>query len=231
MDIIAHRGFSALHPENTVAAVRAASERSAGDDRTVAADFVEVDVRRCATDELVVYHDEDLRKLTGFEGRVAETPLSTLRELTILGSEESIPLLSEVLDAAAPDAGVVVELKHAGMAEAVADACEAVENDVILASFFEGVLRECEGASAAPRAFVFDDDWTASLSTATELDCEYVNAQYHLLLGRGERIDAAHDAGFRVNAWDVNDADAAVRLRADGVDGIVVDDPTYLDSI
>lgn len=221
MDIIAHRGFSALNPENTVAAVRAASSGPA--------DAVEIDVRRCATGELVVYHDEGLEKLTGFEGRVAETPRSTLRELTVGDSEEPIPLLSEALDAVASDTAVVVELKHAGIAEEVVDACRAVENDVILASFFEDVLRECADASAFPRAFVFDGDWDASLSTAVELDCEYVNAEYHLLLGREERIDAAHDAGFRVNAWDVNDADAAERLRAGGADGIVVDDPTYLD--
>lgn len=229
MHIIAHRGYAALYPENTVAAVRAASEGTAGNGRVPPADLVEIDVRRCATGELVVYHDEGLEKLTGFEGRVAETPLSTLRDLTILDSEEPIPLLEEVLDAADPETPLVVELKHAGMAEAVAAACEAAGNDVILSSFFEDVLRECASVSALPRAFVFDGDWDASLSTARDLDCEYVNAEYHLLLGHEERIDEAHDAGFRVNGWDVNDADAASRLRRHGVDGIVVDDPTELD--
>ncbi|SFG42255.1 glycerophosphoryl diester phosphodiesterase [Halopelagius inordinatus] len=229
MNIIAHRGYAALYPENTVAAVRAASAGTAGDGRVPPADLIEIDVRRCATGEIVVYHDEGLEKLTGYEGLVAETPLSTLRTLTILDSEESIPLLEEVLDAADPETPLVVELKHAGMAREVAAACEAAENDAVLSSFFEGVLRECASVSALPRALVFDSDWDASLSTARELGCNYVNAEYHLLLGHEERISAAQDAGFEVNAWHVTDADAASRLRRHGIDGIVVDDPTGLD--
>lgn len=228
MNIIAHRGYAALYPENTVSAVRAASSGGEEGRQIPPADLVEIDVRRCATGELVVYHDEGLEKLTGYEGRVAETPLSTLRDLTILDSGEPIPLFEDVLDAVDPETPLVVELKHAGMAEEVAEACEASGNDVILASFFEGVLRECAAVSALSRAFVFDGDWDASLSTATDLGVEYVNAEYHLLLGHEERIDAAHDAGFEVNAWDVNDADAASRLRSHGIDGIVVDDPTCL---
>src|SRR3712207_2848382 len=51
-DVIAHRGASASHPENTVAAFREA--------RRVGASMVELDVRRTADAHLAVHHDATL---------------------------------------------------------------------------------------------------------------------------------------------------------------------------
>jgi glycerophosphoryl diester phosphodiesterase len=60
--VIAHRGASALAVENTLAAFAAAA--AAG------ADGVELDVRLCATGEVVVFHDADLRRLAGRADRI-----------------------------------------------------------------------------------------------------------------------------------------------------------------
>ena len=54
-DRIAHRGFADDYPENTPLAFRKASER---------ADAVEMDVQRCGSSELVVFHDAYLDRLT-----------------------------------------------------------------------------------------------------------------------------------------------------------------------
>ena len=67
MRLIAHRGFAAVHPENTVRAVRAAAR---------VADAVEVDVRRCATGELVVIHDATVDRVTDGTGPVADHSLA-----------------------------------------------------------------------------------------------------------------------------------------------------------
>ena len=61
--VIAHRGASHDHPENTVAAFRAAAE--------MGADGVELDVRRTSDDRLVVVHDPRLA-----DGRVVREILA-----------------------------------------------------------------------------------------------------------------------------------------------------------
>lgn len=100
--VIAHRGASRAFPENTMAAFRAAREQGA--------DGVELDVQPCATGELVVFHDDDLTRLTGQPFRVIDTSLSALRRLHIAG--EPIPTLLEVMEELAPtDMRVNIELK------------------------------------------------------------------------------------------------------------------------
>src|SRR4029453_13086438 len=71
--VLGHRGASADAPENTLAAFRLA--------RAQGADGVELDVRRCATGEVVVIHDGDARRTAGAPLRIAEAPLAALRAL------------------------------------------------------------------------------------------------------------------------------------------------------
>lgn len=56
MRLIAHRGFAATAPENTIAAVQSAADH---------ADAVEFDVQRCGSGELVVIHDDTIDRVTG----------------------------------------------------------------------------------------------------------------------------------------------------------------------
>ena len=62
--ILGHRGASAVALENTTAAFEAA--RAAG------ADGVERDVQRCATGELIVFHDQALQRRADGRERVTD---------------------------------------------------------------------------------------------------------------------------------------------------------------
>jgi glycerophosphoryl diester phosphodiesterase len=139
--VLGHRGASADAPENTLAAFKLAIEQGA--------DGVELDVRRCATGEVVVFHDEGAARIAGVPLRVADAPLAELRALDI-GTHrdprfrgERIPLLEEVL-AALPGAFVNVELKSGG------------RPDVGLAAAVARVLRV---AGAGGRAIVSSFDY------------------------------------------------------------------------
>ena len=100
MWVIAHRGFSGRHPENTLRAFRAAQE--------LGVDMVECDVHASADGALAVIHDATLDRTTNGTGPVAA---HTMRELQALdaGEGERIPTLQELL--AAVDCPVVVEVK------------------------------------------------------------------------------------------------------------------------
>ena len=60
-------------------------------------DAVEVDLRRCRSGEVVLFHDADLAPLTGHEGRLSETDWETLRTLTVLGSDERVPRVADAV--------------------------------------------------------------------------------------------------------------------------------------
>src|SRR5438445_1086012 len=93
--LIAHRGASALAPENTLAAFRKAGE--------IGAKWVEFDVMLAADGEAVVIHDDTLDRTTNAKGNVCDYPYSYLQTLDAGSwfnpqfSHEKIPTLAEVI--------------------------------------------------------------------------------------------------------------------------------------
>jgi glycerophosphoryl diester phosphodiesterase len=105
----AHRGASVSHPENTVAAFRAALDAGV--------DSVEFDVRLSRDGKPVVIHDETVERTTSGEGEVGKLTLVELRDLDA-GSwkaprfaGERIPTLDETLDLLASAPRINIELK------------------------------------------------------------------------------------------------------------------------
>src|SRR5262245_4017798 len=96
VEVIAHRGFSGIAPENTLAAIRAALE--AGADR------VEVDVLVTRDGVPVLLHDADLDRTTNGRGPVAARTLADVRALDAGGwfdarfTGERVPTLAEALE-------------------------------------------------------------------------------------------------------------------------------------
>lgn len=188
-------------------------------------------MRRCGSGELVVFHDERLGRLTDGTGRIDETPYARLRELRVEGSDERIPLLSDLLAVVPGDVGVNVELKHAGAAGDLLAILDGTDSDVIVSSFDEDALAEVGARCDYPLGYLFHRsirrlgrNWRHALGAARDLDCTHLHPEYRLCLGRPERVERAHDAGFEVNAWTVKRARTVERLRAVGVDGVIVDD-------
>ncbi|ELZ82455.1 glycerophosphodiester phosphodiesterase [Haloferax elongans ATCC BAA-1513] len=217
MRAFAHRGCPVLAPENTLAAFRAATPRLP---------CVELDVRRCGSGELVVFHDETVDRMTDGSGAVADATLSELQELRVGDSSESIPTLAAVFDALPDSTFVNVELKESGLATDLAAIVADVPNEVLVSSFDADALREIREASALPVAYLFADDWADSLAVAVDLDCAAVHPYYELL--SAARVGEAQDAGFDVNTWTVPDRETVERLRQWGVDGVIVDDPALV---
>lgn len=217
MNCIAHRGFAGVNLENTVPAVRGAAEAGA--------DCIEVDVRRCGSGELVVFHDADLGRLTDSTGTVAETPLETLQTLTVLDSDATIPTLTEVLRAIPDGVALNVECKEAGLAADCLAIVDDFENDVFVSSFDADTLSEFAAVSNVPLGLLFANGPDAALETARNIGCAAVHP-YRRCCDVGV-VDTAHGAGFEVNAWTVQNETQADRLASLGVDGLIVDDPAF----
>lgn len=101
--ILAHRGMVTEHQENTISAVKAAiaSDKAHG---------CEFDVMLTRDNQVVVFHDPNLKRLTGDERDICDVTWAELKKLVIpkrveingvykeYPSEERIPLLAEVLE-------------------------------------------------------------------------------------------------------------------------------------
>jgi glycerophosphoryl diester phosphodiesterase len=213
--VIAHRGASAIHLENTVAAFAAARE--------VGADGVELDARRTADGRLVVHHDSHLP-----DGRVVvETPAAEL--------PPHVPSLAEALDACA-GLRVNIEVKNlpgepdfdetesvaAGVVELVD---RRQERDAVLVSSFnlasiDWIRRADPGVATAFLVLAAD-------AAAIALTVDHGHGTIHPWDGLVDAplVAAAHDAGLAINVWTVNDPGRMAELVAWGVDGIVTDHP------
>jgi glycerophosphoryl diester phosphodiesterase len=217
MRVVAHRGCPVHGPENTIAAARAALPH---------VDWIEVDVRRCGSGEVVVVHDETLDRVTDSSGRVDATPLSALQDVRVDGSDEPVPTLAAVLEALPASVTVNVELKEPDVAADVVALARPAAPTVVVSAFDDdalGAVRAADGGESLPLAALFVDDWDAGLATVRAVAASFVHPHHASVTA--DRVRRAHDAGVEVNAWTLgpDDADAVDRLRAAGVDGLIVD--------
>lgn len=243
--VLGHRGSSARFPENTLLAFREAMREGA--------DGVELDVMRCASGEVVVVHDDNLRrvadKVAGSEAAVREMSLATLRSFDV-GRGERVPLLSEVFEELGPQALVNVELKSPesprlaeqvkllrddGLAEAVAEVLRqagrlsrAGRETTLVSSFDPFQLRRFARLTdrTLPLGFLFHRDQGLPLRAgwpARWLKVEAVHPDAALLDAAALRRFRRH--GYAVHTWTVDDPREIAALSALGVDAIITNRP------
>ena len=63
--------------------------------------------------EVVVFHDDDLKRGCGIDGRICDMTLEEVRALRLFGTDEQIPLFSDVLGIFGGKQPLIVELKYA----------------------------------------------------------------------------------------------------------------------
>jgi len=104
----AHRGLYTKDrqiPENSIAAFKAAVNDDYG---------IELDVQLSKDDKVVVFHDDDLKRVCGINAQVKSRNWDELSKLKLFNTDECIPLFTDVLDVA-KDTPLIVELKSAGV--------------------------------------------------------------------------------------------------------------------
>ncbi len=107
--IMAHRGASAIWPENTLAAFQQAVSDGA--------DVLETDLRFTKDDEIILIHDEALDRTIDGTGYVRDYTLHQLKQLKVKqltvegGDDESPPSLQDLIDATTGQVPLALELK------------------------------------------------------------------------------------------------------------------------
>ena len=103
---VAHRGLHSRDksvPENSLEAFRLAAEAGYG---------IELDVQFSKDKQVVVFHDDTLDRVCGVHARVDELTYDELKELRLCGSDQIIPLFTEVLGVIRGRSPIICELKN-----------------------------------------------------------------------------------------------------------------------
>lgn len=138
---IAHRGFHDLNKtrwENTLSAFQAAIDRDYA---------IECDVHLSADGIPVVFHDDDLKRLAGVEGSIADQTAAQMAALRIGGTSDHAPTLKEMLDFVAGRVPLVIELKGIagkddGLVAAVGALLRNYDGKAAIMSFDHWLIRQ-----------------------------------------------------------------------------------------
>jgi glycerophosphoryl diester phosphodiesterase len=223
----AHRGASGHSPENTLLAFRYAFELGAG--------AIECDVQLSADGAPVIIHDSTVDRTTNGSGAVAALSLEELRQLDA-GAGERIPELHEVLSLCR-EAGKLVnlEIKADSLDQAyriVPVVAEALEQGryldlALVSSFWLPVLASLKNAHPQIRTATLHSGvrWRLlnMITAARTAGADAIHP--NIRLTSRALVEAAHAAGFQVNAWTVDQPKAIERLASWGVDGIMTNYP------
>lgn len=235
-EIVAHRGFSHIAPENTLSSIRAAV--AAG------ADGCEFDVYRTKDGAVVLMHDETVERTTDGKGNVTEMTLAELKKLDVgkwkheKYAGERIATLDEALaELQGTDCIPVIEIKMDGMGREVVEAVAKagmIERAVVI-SFRKAAVKEVR--ELEPRlacAWLYGDDIAGSppeqaewiAAEAASCKAEMVDLDAAIL--SPELIGELQQRGLKVWCWTVDDAAEMDALMRWGIGSITTNRPDVL---
>lgn len=226
---IAHRAYhdrAARRPENSPGAIRAA----------IAAGYaIEIDLQLTSDGHTVVFHDEDLDRLTAQTGPVRQRTLAELKTIPLKDCDETIPSFAEVLDLVAGRAPLLVEIKDqdgamgpgVGPLEAAAAALlQGYSGDVAVMSFNPHSVAELgrllpKVARGLTTSGFDPEDWAplppevcAHLREIPDYDrvgASFISHQANDLTR--PRVSALAAAGADILCWTIRSAEAEAEAR------------------
>ena len=220
--IIGHRGAMGYIAENTLPSIEKAID--------LGVNGVEVDVFRCASGELVVFHDKTLEKLTNATGYIEALDIDSIQKIEVLEGY-TIPTLEEVLDLIKGRIFINIELKGS---QTAIKTNEILNNylknnewslDKFLISSFDWdelkVFRKVN--MKAPVAVITEDDPLDAIPVALELNAVAINPDYKTL--NSFNIKKIKEKELKIYPWTLNEIDDINKMIDFQVDGIITDYP------
>lgn len=230
--VIAHRGFSAKYPENTLIAFEKAIEAGC--------DGIELDVRLTADGDIVIAHDGDINRMTNgvgegviesktlaelkkysfsgrFEETLGKTPIATLREYFELVKDHNIftnvEIKSDYGNYYKLEKDTISMIREFGL-------CERIT----FSSFNHYSMKLCrELAPEIPCGILYGMEEFDAVKRALDVGAVYLHPYYKWLMP--ERVGAAKAVGLGINAWTI-DSEEDIRNALDlEVDGIISNHP------
>ena len=224
VEIIAHRGYSARAPENTLAAIEAAI--------TAGADAVEFDLHVTADGIPVLFHDERLERTSSGKGPLRALSLAELVKLDAGAwfdprfAGERIPPFANALDALRGRVGrAYPEVKHYGAPSDLTRMVETVtavgvaNETVFISMVWEALEQMRRVRSELNVGYIVEHPSRArgAIERAAGDPHALVDFDARILLADPALTDLAQERGVPLAVWTVNDPGTAARLLELGV--------------
>lgn len=224
--IFAHRGFSGKYPENTMLAFEKAVE--------IGVDGIELDVHLTKDNEIVIIHDEDIKRTCDGEGLVKDMTLEELRKFDASATFRGvygfcgIPTLREYFELV-KDTPVItnIELKtgvyeYPTIEKRVIDMVRefGLSDKIIFSSFNHFTVKRCEEIAPEIKRGFLTGDWIYDFGKYTAERNVQCCHPWHVSLSE-EVIREMHEAGCEINTWTVNEYADIEKLSNWGVDSLI----------
>ena len=237
--LFAHRGYSKLAPENTLSAFQEALNHKIPG--------IELDIHLCSSGELVVTHDDNLERVTGFNGIIENLDYSEIKHLDAgrwkneKFSGERLPLLQDVFDLTGDSVYFDIEIKskktkRTGIEIKLLELIRRykLEQRCIVSSFNPMPLRFFkQTAPQIPTAIIYSvtDElpWYLRHGEGKWIAAADILKPDHVKINGASMFLHKTIGGRTVIPWTVDDPKEAVRLIKAGVSGIISNDPSGLD--
>lgn len=231
-DLLGHRGAAYEAPENTLAGFAYAWK--------IGVRAFELDVRLSADQQLVIMHDESLKRTAGVDRKVGELTVAQLAELNATAlfpgwhEKAVIPTLEAVLESYAQGLqSWEIEIKTAPPADLEVICPKLVEQlrrfeiagRVVVTSFDQHALEIMRRiAPDLRRGYISHYDRPEHLETALQLGCYRAGIPLHY--SNKATVQAAHAAGLNVAGWQGDSLEMLETLLDWDVDSITSNRPS-----
>jgi glycerophosphoryl diester phosphodiesterase len=212
--LIAHRGYSAMYPENTITAFRKARSK-----------VVEFDVRKTLDNVPVVIHDRTLDRTTTGTGDVKKHTWEHISDLRIRECDERVPSLDQVLQTFGDEYSYDIEIKSPDTASVIVDSIKKSElpyGNFLVTSFkwdeIKAVRKLDDRINTGLISLVRPE---RAIRECVRIGCDV--AVLNRLVVTRDVVNYAKDRDIEVYAFTVNSVDEARKLIGYGVTGIISD--------
>ncbi len=222
IQVIGHRGARGHLAENTLPSIDKALN--------LGVDGVEIDIFRCASGELIVFHDQTLEKLTNATGYIEQLDLDSIRKIEVLDGF-TIPTLEEVMNLIDGRVTLNIELKGTQTAILTDSLLQAyfkqgtwTPDKILISSFnWKELQLFYQINTEVPIAVLTEDDPLDAIPVALSLNAVAINPNHKSL--NQFNVEKMKQAGFQILPWTVNQPEDIAAMIDLGVDGIITDFP------
>ncbi len=221
--VIGHRGAAGHEVENTIPSIDKAI--------SLGVNAVEVDVFLCKSGELVVFHDENLSRLTNSNAFIESLTIDSIKKIDVINNHR-IPTLEEVIKFINKRVHLNIELKGLNTAKPTYKLLKSLFinkqeliDKILISSFnWEELDIIYNLDKDIPTAVLTEEEpIEMAINQAIKINAKAINIDYKLL--NRKVVNKIKSENLIINAWTVNEINQIKRIINLGVDGIITDFP------
>ena len=221
---IGHRGAKGYVAENTYESISKAIQ--------LGVDGIEIDVFKCASGDLVLFHDKNLKDLTGQSGLIENLTIKELEQFLVQGKYK-IPTLKDVLTRIERPLFVNIELKGLNTAQATSKIIKDLSRSTswsiehfIVSSFnwdelelFRSIDKNTSVGVLVSKSMSINE----AIEFGKKINAQAIHPNFKIL--NDKAVKKIKNNGFKIYTWTVNNEDDINFMKKLKVDGIISDYP------